>query len=321
MGQRMKPIKFWVVPRSVVNHWTRVFPLPHEYLAKYLSVRPGILDEDKIDIFCKNCRSETQKWSRFELFERVDNWKDAQIIVPSIGLELFLAGGVPMNIETCLQEMLAEYPGKHYVFSWNHDVDAASMRQFQRMPECISMIQFNTSKPRVNDILVPFWTIATKTDHLLDTPKRWDAGFCGYVGSLQTRRQIAKAFRYREDHKFFFQQDRVPEDVWQRLTASFRFSLCPRGAGLSSYRFFESIHLGSIPVLFADDAALPYPDLDYSRFSVRIPELLAGDSHRVMEILNSIHYDTTREEMLLTRERFSLAGVQTEIYNRLQERL
>lgn len=57
------------------------------------------------------------------------------------------------------------------------------------------------------------------------------------------------------------------EDVLLRT----RFSLCPRGVGASTLRFWESLKAGSIPVLIADDMSLP-AGFDWNRCVVRILE-------------------------------------------------
>lgn len=50
-----------------------------------------------------------------------------------------------------------------------------------------------------------------------------------------------------------------------------RFVLCPRGVGLNSIRFYETIAAGRIPVLISDNVKLP-KFIDWSRFIVRVPE-------------------------------------------------
>lgn len=54
------------------------------------------------------------------------------------------------------------------------------------------------------------------------------------------------------------------------LAASY-FVLCPRGAGLGSIRFFETMAAGVAPVLLSDDYVLP-PGPDWDRIVLRIPE-------------------------------------------------
>jgi hypothetical protein len=101
----------------------------------------------------------------------------------------------------------------------------------------------------------------------------------------------------------------------------FDFALCPRGGGLSSYRFFEAIQCGSIPVLFADDVALPYPDLCWDHIIVRIPEAQAGNFDFVWDRIGGIVPQVRRSIMGYVRQRFTLGGIQEEIHDRITEYL
>ena len=52
-----------------------------------------------------------------------------------------------------------------------------------------------------------------------------------------------------------------------------KFVLCPRGFGLSSVRFFETLAFGRIPVLISDDTKLPLEEkIDYDKFIIRVEE-------------------------------------------------
>ncbi|MEZ6131831.1 MAG: exostosin family protein [Planctomycetaceae bacterium] len=50
-----------------------------------------------------------------------------------------------------------------------------------------------------------------------------------------------------------------------------QFVLCPRGAGVSSFRVFECLAMGRAPVIIADDWTAPLGP-DWSQFSIRVPE-------------------------------------------------
>lgn len=49
------------------------------------------------------------------------------------------------------------------------------------------------------------------------------------------------------------------------------FVLCPRGGGTSSFRIFETMQAGRVPVIISDDWMAP-SGMDWPGFSVRIPE-------------------------------------------------
>lgn len=58
---------------------------------------------------------------------------------------------------------------------------------------------------------------------------------------------------------------------WEEVMKDSTFSLCPRGWGPTSFRLFEAIQNGSIPIIIWDDTLfLPYPNLDWASFCVII---------------------------------------------------
>lgn len=60
---------------------------------------------------------------------------------------------------------------------------------------------------------------------------------------------------------------------WRDVMARSTFSLCPRGLGRASFRLYEALSVGSIPIYLWDDIEwLPYRDeLDWAEFSVSLP--------------------------------------------------
>jgi hypothetical protein len=63
-----------------------------------------------------------------------------------------------------------------------------------------------------------------------------------------------------------------------------RFSLCPRGTGASTIRFWESLQAGAIPVLIGDDMILP-KNFDWDACTITIA---AEDISNIPFILNKI---------------------------------
>lgn len=49
--------------------------------------------------------------------------------------------------------------------------------------------------------------------------------------------------------------------IYNKVLLNSKFSLCPSGSGPNSIRFWESLGVGSIPILFSDTLDLPYHDL------------------------------------------------------------
>jgi hypothetical protein len=151
--------------------------------------------------------------------------------------------------------------------------------------------------------------------------------FCSFVGTLthQLRKEIWQA--HREDPAFRFAVfDRWTIDVpparfelFTQLTERSRFTLCPRGFGASSFRLYEAMQLGSVPVYVSDYHHLPWTDeLDWNEIAVlvrpdEIPHL--GERLRAID-------DAAYQRMLTTIRRvydayFSLAGVCRQIERRV----
>jgi len=71
---------------------------------------------------------------------------------------------------------------------------------------------------------------------------------------------------------------------YQDLLSRSEFSLCPRGFGASTIRFWESLRAGAVPVLLSDSLKLP-PDVNWDECVVRVPE---KEVLRVAEILSAV---------------------------------
>lgn len=68
------------------------------------------------------------------------------------------------------------------------------------------------------------------------------------------------------------------------ILARSRFTLCPAGAATSSFRFFEALRAGSVPVIISDELVLPEGP-DWTKCSVRVAE---NDIPRIPQMLESI---------------------------------
>lgn len=55
------------------------------------------------------------------------------------------------------------------------------------------------------------------------------------------------------------------------IMARSQFTLCPKGSATSSYRLFESLRAGSVPVIISDELVLPEGP-DWARCSIRVAE-------------------------------------------------
>lgn len=168
------------------------------------------------------------------------------------------------------------------------------------------------------------------TNRLINTKrniqKQYLASFMGTYTTHPLRGKMFNLLNRKENFLFDVKGEwvnSIPDNLANRfidVTLDSKFCLAPRGFGRSSFRFFESILLDTIPVYFWDDVEwLPYKDiLDYSKFSVSIQE---SDMYRTDEILMSItdvEYDGMLEELRRVRDYFSLEGMSEYIVNKIK---
>ena len=162
-----------------------------------------------------------------------------------------------------------------------------------KKPGNMVVYSIGTSK----DVPMPL-LVEDKTDRLMKVPrvpfkdKRYLASFVG-THTHNVRRKLHS--QYKDDPSFVFKirggwTNVVPEDLatlFITTTQESKFGLAPRGYGASSFRYFELIQMGVIPVYIHDgDNALPFQDeIDYSKFSVSIH---IKDIEKLKEILEGI---------------------------------
>lgn len=104
--------------------------------------------------------------------------------------------------------------------------------------------------------------------------------FCSFKGSIThpIRYKMEKSLIGKSDYVIETGQwkeevQKTEETRFLELMSKSVFSLCPRGYGATSYRLYESLQLGSIPVYIGDKFWLPFEDkIDWASFSVLISE-------------------------------------------------
>lgn len=99
-------------------------------------------------------------------------------------------------------------------------------------------------------------------------PKTRRVSFMGKLDGYSNRGNVRKRmYEAMKNHAYFGYGSN-----WREVMASSVFTLCPRGLGRASFRLYEALGVGSIPIYIWDDIEwLPYKDvLDRSEFSISI---------------------------------------------------
>jgi hypothetical protein len=89
------------------------------------------------------------------------------------------------------------------------------------------------------------------------------------------------------------------------------FALCPRGYGKTSFRLYEAMQLGCVPVYIYDEPWLPYADvLDWSELCVLVHVSEADQLHDILASKTARDIDAMRRRINeLFPKYFTLAGV------------
>jgi hypothetical protein len=116
---------------------------------------------------------------------------------------------------------------------------------------------------------------------------------CSFVGSVthSCRSKMLDVFKDKPGVTLITNDwtNQVQEDKQQlylSVMSKSRFTLAPRGYGKTSFRLYEALHLGSIPVYIYDDAWLPYKDVvEWNKMAVLVPvDELDGLYDRLLNI-------------------------------------
>ena len=92
---------------------------------------------------------------------------------------------------------------------------------------------------------------------------------------------------------------------YREMVGRSKFVLCPRGAGTSTFRLFEALAAGRVPVIVSDEWVAP-EGVEWSRVSVRVRENDVAAIPRVLEALEADWPIMSRGARAAYLERFSL---------------
>ena len=207
-------------------------------------------------------------------------------------------------------------------------------KEQNKIPFTLCQWADNIGIKKPNNLII--YSIGTKIDVALpllveDTTKRllstYRIGFqskkylCSFVGTFThaIRRKLHDTYKNNPKFKFTTKNSWTP-DVKEDLVKTFiditqysKFALAPRGYGVSSFRFFEIMQMGVIPIYIHNDDrdnGLPFLDepelIDYSKFSI---VLKANEIPKLAEILEGIteeKYNEMQKEVERMNHYFSL---------------
>ena len=171
----------------------------------------------------------------------------------------------------------SSYPEKHIFFLTGDHVHTGSVLK--------NSLVFKNSCPVDSNAIALHYSCPLDISGEIPTIKdcKKDVLYQGAVPLYALREKIKDIkfknlrFTYRPQNKFHGVRNKyaqiLAEWSWKKNICNHKFIICPRGIGLNTVKFFESMKFGRIPVLISDGLKLPLEHLiDYDSFVVRVPE-------------------------------------------------
>lgn len=146
--------------------------------------------------------------------------------------------------------------------------------------------------------------------------------FCSFVGSLThpIRQLMNQTLVSNPKYKIITKPwtDKVSESDMKRftdVTSRSIFTLCPRGYGKNSFRMYEAMQLGSIPVYIYDDDWRAFKDdLNWDEFSVSVHYSNIGQLDSILSKISKEKTKLMSEKCIETyNNRFSLDALSKKI--------
>lgn len=103
-------------------------------------------------------------------------------------------------------------------------------------------------------------------------------------------RDTAEEFQRVSTARMTTREARDYHRQYVEITKASKFVLCPRGLGVATLRLFETMRMGRVPVIIADDWVEPVGP-EWPRFSIRVRE---REVHRIPQIVESREADAVQ---------------------------
>ncbi len=153
-------------------------------------------------------------------------------------------------------------------------------------PECVV---FSAGGKPHNSIPIP---LVCDRHIRRNLPKKYTASFMGNVKTHPIREKMVEALKEYNDIYI----GSGSTENFMDITEQSYFSLCPRGYGKTSFRLFEAMNLGAVPVYLFDDPWIPFQNkVDWDEFCLFSEE---DEVDSLVKYMRSIIKDTEKYESM-----------------------
>lgn len=137
---------------------------------------------------------------------------------------------------------------------------------------------------------------------MADFDKEERGTLASFVGSIEThkiRQKMNDELRGKESIEIFATDHKSSIDLFREKMQDSYFALCPRGYGKTSFRMYEAMQFGCIPVYISDKHWLPFQQyINWNEFAVIVkPEEIESIPDRLCKITMSSEYDIMKAKL------------------------
>lgn len=219
-----------------------------------------------------------------------------------------------------LQEFLNSLPpdGKYFTVSQHDDAPQ------EVLPK--DTICFSAGGNVVGANIIPIPLLCSKLP--VEIPENLNRNLlASFVGSVThpIRARMANACKDEKDIIIYMKGwnptvNRNELEAFVNLAAHSIFCLCPRGYGLNSFRLYEAMQLGSIPVVVTDNFYLPWKDeLNWEEFAVLVDDSQLQELPSILRSYSTDRIESMREKIKEVYPKyFTMDGMYENILRRIQ---
>lgn len=125
------------------------------------------------------------------------------------------------------------------------------------------------------------------------------ASFVGRIKTHKIRQVMKNILDGKESIDILAMDHKHSIDLFREKMQESYFALCPRGYGKTSFRMYEAIQFGCIPVYISDEHWLPFQQyINWNEFAVIVkPEEIESIPDRLRKIITSSEYDIMKAKL------------------------
>lgn len=119
------------------------------------------------------------------------------------------------------------------------------------------------------DVWLPL-TCNPRHEDTVRLPTKYKASFVGSFQTYKWRTGFAEKLKSVEGF-FIHDSSAGGPDIFEKTMLESEFALCPRGYGRTSFRLYEAMQMGTIPIYISDHHILPFEKyIDWGEFCVLV---------------------------------------------------